>query len=167
MQRGIWSGRTLSLTSLLVFFTAFPWRREVNGFAPQSLIKQYLPSQVAISAQGRVDDLNRWMTLYERMQSRKDVALFLLSYDRPYKCPAHIHCFYFPNSTWTTGRNALARKIYAREQQSDRKYKYWGFHDADTWDLACVACRWGPVHQELLSCFKRFHALHPQFGKLQ
>lgn len=146
MQRGIWSGRTLNFKWIILFCISSPWWREADGFASQALIKQYQPGeQVAIAVQGKVDGLNLWMSVYEKMQSRFNVDLFLLSYDRPYKCPSHIYCFYFPNSTWTTGRNALARKIYGREQQSDRTYKYWAFHDSDTWDLACVVCRWASV----------------------
>lgn len=103
--------------------------------------KGYHPDKVAISVQGKINDLHLWMTLYNAMDSRKNVGLYLLSYDQPYKCPAHMYCYYFPNSTWTTGRNALAQKIYQTEQATGRTYKYWCFHDADTWDLSCVACR--------------------------
>jgi hypothetical protein len=127
---------------LLILCTLISWWELAIGHgAMDDLLQAYRSSKVAISVQGRVTDLHLWMLLYKQMYSKADVELFLLSYDQPYKCPAHIYCYYFPNSTWTTGRNALARKIYEREQDTGRAYKYWGFHDADTWDLSCVACR--------------------------
>eukprot|EP00884_Botryococcus_braunii_P011378 jgi/Botrbrau1/20240/Bobra.31_1s0033.1 len=124
----------------------------VGVTATEKLFQGYHPAKVAVSVQGKVDELQLWMMLYGAMSSRNNVGLYLLSYDKPYKCPAHMHCFYFPNSTWTTGRNALAQKIYQTEQGTGHSYKYWCFHDADTWDLSCVACSGIPDRLNRSAC---------------
>ncbi len=107
-----------------------------------ALPSDYRLPRVALAVQGKREDLQRWIALYGQMQSKDDVTLFLLSYDSPYKCPLSILCYYYPNSTWTTGRNELARRMYQSEEESGQKYKYWAFHDADTWDLDCWVCRY-------------------------
>jgi hypothetical protein len=75
------------------------------------------------------------------MYLKDSVTLFLLTFDTFYKCPAHIICIHDPHSTWTSGRNALAKEISRSEEAAGKKYKYWSFHDADTWDLSCERCR--------------------------
>jgi hypothetical protein len=114
--------------------------------APTQLPALVLPSdysrpRVALTVQGKSEDMQMWMSIYEEMRSKERLTLFLLSYDSPLACPLDIFCYYYPNTTWTTGRNELARKIITTEEESMQKYKYWAFHDADTWDLRCAVCR--------------------------
>jgi hypothetical protein len=102
----------------------------------------YATPQIALAVQGSSKDMQTWIILYGRMRSKDRVSLFLLSFDSPFECPLEIACTYHPNSTWTMGRNELARMIHGTEEAAGHKYKYWAFHDADTWDLHCSVCRY-------------------------
>ena len=43
-------------------------------------------------------------------------------------------------TTWTAGRNALARHVYATEVQRGRAYSHWAFSDADMTGMNCRLC---------------------------
>jgi hypothetical protein len=101
--------------------------------------------RVALAVQGKKEGMQAWIDTYGQMRSNARVALFLLTYDSPQACSVGIFCYCYPNTTWTVGRNKLAKKIMRVEEESGQKFKYWAFHDADTWDLHCSVCRYDKV----------------------
>lgn len=64
--------------------------------------------------------------------------------------PHVIVCSYRPQSTWTSGRNQLAREMAYRETMDARRFKYWVFGDQDMATIeGChpeVGCRSRPGH---------------------
>ncbi len=105
-------------------------------------------ARVALAVQGECLDLPLWQTLLSRQHHLHQIQLFFLAYDKhPKECQlpgfpsdpsALIHG---PNTTWTGGRNALAKAIYWAEQGQGLTFKYWLFADADMVHLECHYCR--------------------------
>ncbi len=154
LQRGTfpWSlCLSASVLSALFFAGCAQDPGAATGEAPGlALPSGYRTDRVALAIQGKKVDLQRWIGLYEQMRSKDSVTLHFVSYDSPHKCPTGMVCHFLPNSTWSMGRNELARRILQSEAASGLKYKYWAFHDADTWDLHCSVCRYGISAQEWL-----------------
>lgn len=103
--------------------------------------EQFLP-KIAIATEGRSTEIILWLELLHHMESKSHVNLFLLAYDAPLEsqlCSNHsrVICMFAPNSTWTSGRNILARTMSQFEKKNqnhhgnERYFKYWLFGDQD------------------------------------
>lgn len=107
--------------------------------------------RVAIAVQGSKQDMLGWLQVYDLMKSKDHARLFLLSYgsepivevsnaldgtdkDQRRRDVVFIHA---PNSTWTSGRNTLARHIFSYEQDYKVTFRYWLFADADMLNVTC------------------------------
>ena len=100
---------------------------------------------------GNAAEMLAWIDLRGALASSERVTLFLLSYDAPVVSTScsnsggggrPVVCLHLPHkSTWTTGRNALARAIFDEEIARASPFRYWIFSDADQSAMACsVAC---------------------------
>lgn len=105
------------------------------------LSSEFRSPRVALAVQGKRTDADKWIALTQEMRCNESVSLFFLTYDEPATCPLGIFCYHFSNTTWTEGRNVLARKIFQEEEEIGQTFKYWSFHDADTIGLDCWVCR--------------------------
>ncbi len=106
---------------------------------------------VAIGVQGSCDDYIIWCDVIQQQHLHHQIDFFFLIFDvdtttcfrriNHTESLAH-HVFHTANTTWTTGRNTLAREMFAAEQEADILYKYWLFSDADVAsDLQCGQCK--------------------------
>lgn len=71
----------------------------------------------------------------------------------PDGCPGHP---YVPpvTDTWTTGRNVLARTMYAADVGRGRQFEWWAFLDGDTAVLSCKGCNaTAPNPERSVCCF--------------
>jgi hypothetical protein len=102
--------------------------------------------EIAFAVQGHADGLRNTMEMYAAMATRAHVTLFLLTWNEPIDCsavvaaslsaggPPHAVCVFAPWTSWTTGRNALARAIFHAELARGERYTKWLFADQDTTD---------------------------------
>jgi hypothetical protein len=97
--------------------------------------------RVALAIQGRSADAEEWIKLYSDMHARDRVSLFFLTFDEAAKCPPGVFCYHRPGTTWSQGRNELGLRIFQREEETGEQFKYWAFHDSDTYALDCWVCR--------------------------
>ena len=102
----------------------------------------HLAPMIAIATEGRNTEIVLWLELLNHMESKNHITLFLLSYNAPLEsqlCSKHskVICLFEPNSTWTSGRNILARTISQFEKNNPNHhgnqsyFKYWLFGDQD------------------------------------
>ena len=100
---------------------------------------------VAIGVQGTADGLQGWLDLYHNkayFAVKEHTHLFVLSFDHPVPvCEKHsdVHCVFAKNTTWTQGRNLLARAMHAYERERGGTFRYWLFADADMAKVGCKA----------------------------
>ena len=100
---------------------------------------------VGIAVQGKADELLAWQRLYENESfatARQNVALFLLSFDKSmdhFPPVTGVFLFFASNTTWSSGRNYLAREMHKFEVKSGHLLRYWLFADADMAALRCKA----------------------------
>ena len=107
-------------------------------------------ADIALAVQGSAGEMQTWIDLRSVLASSERVSLFVLSYDAPMasaNCSGGglrgpVVCLHLPQgSTWTTGRNALARAIFDEEIAQGATFRYWIFADADQISMTCsVAC---------------------------
>ena len=67
------------------------------------------------------------------MKTRDQVHLFYLAFDEPIDklvC-GEATCLFEPHTSWTAGRNRLARRIAQRETEISAPFRYWMFADHD------------------------------------
>lgn len=75
--------------------------------------------------------------------SLSHVDLVVGIFDQPVEsleCPAtpdRVTCVNVAGTTWTSGRNMLAKAAYSRERSLDRRYSFWTFGDADI-NMLCI-----------------------------
>ena len=99
--------------------------------------------KIAIAVQGKVTELNDWITVWNLMKMHSNVSsLFLLSYDIEIndfynKYDNNIIYIHKPNTTWTSGRNSLLMKIHHEEERKQIGYKYLLFADSDMLFFTC------------------------------
>jgi hypothetical protein len=119
--------------------------RHANALAEDdptlALSSEYQAPRVAMAIQGRRADAERWIALHSEMRSNESVSLFFLTFDEAATCPPGIFCYHNPKTTWSQGRNELARRIFLKEEETQQKFKYWSFHDSDTLGIDCWVCR--------------------------
>ena len=109
----------------------------------------------ALCVQGPAAWLLRWLDVVGAMQYRDDINLFFLSFEgaidwsavNASKARSVLVSVVEPDTptTWTAGRNALARGVYAAEVARGTSYSHWAFSDAD---MAGVICRGCPGYGE-------------------
>lgn len=86
---------------------------------------------------GRGMHLKQWMKTVTEAQELNHVDMIVGIFDNTVQsldCPAtseRVLCIQVSGTTWTTGRNALARAAYLREIELGRQYTIWTFGDAD------------------------------------
>jgi hypothetical protein len=96
-----------------------------------------------IIAMGRLVHLKQWMTNIAENPELGHVDVVIGIFDhtvQTLECPEtskRVTCVSVAGTTWTTGRNALAKAAYNREREMNRKYSFWTFADADI-ELQCV-----------------------------
>jgi hypothetical protein len=127
------------------------WRQAAAATGPAVPRGSALPA-VAFGVQGRAASMAQWLPFYRQWASRAAVTLFLLAYDAPFNCsaaaeaslsaggPPHTVCLFAPGTTWTTGRNALARAMFHAEEARGARFRYWAFSDHDTISVTCARC---------------------------
>lgn len=132
---------------------------EHNRFLPEWWVPRdpgRLPA-VALAVQGSARDLASVLATYGQMMKRGHVSLFLLSFDEPLEMhcetavasaqsgggPPHAVCLYGPGTSWTTGRNALARAIFHAELARGKSFKAWIFADQDVATENALSCSGG------------------------
>ena len=90
---------------------------------------------IAFATQGPAVGLAGWSKLCLLMKQREHVSLFYLSYDvaiAPETCDgANATCIFGPGTSWTAGRNHLARSVALYEVKQAHHFKYWVFADHD------------------------------------
>ena len=92
--------------------------------------------------QGKRESLFRWV---DEMDGSSIFLIFLIyNYNHTYISDDWI-AYYEPNSTWTTGRNSLARKAFDLELRRRKTFKYWIFCDEDTQ----LNCKYGDCWSKL------------------
>ncbi|GFR51136.1 hypothetical protein Agub_g13490 [Astrephomene gubernaculifera] len=104
--------------------------------------------RVALVVLGRADAYEVWLDLYLNMSTYPSVDLYYGTYDKPVRnCSdtrqqqvRKIFCTFLSNTTWTVGRNALARAVFRQQKAMDTVYKYWFFVDEDAWPSKCALC---------------------------
>jgi hypothetical protein len=107
--------------------------------------------RIAVAVQGDAHSISKWHAVLERMRTRNDVAFFgliwgvgLINQDFVAewgKNNSAIKIFSEPNSTWTEGRNSLARAIYSAEVARGKQFQAWTFADSDIWHgVECSRC---------------------------
>ena len=108
------------------------------------------PTRIAIMIQVPATSLVPWAKVFGAMETRHDIDAFLLAFQRQPTAEeiatafnasneVLVEAWYEPSTTWTTGRNFLARAAYAREVARGAKYRYWVFMDEEL--LQCEGCR--------------------------
>ena len=132
---------------------------EHNRFLPEWWVPRdlgRLPA-VALAVQGSARELASVLATYGNMTKRGHVSIFLLSFDEPLKLhcqaavasaqsgggPPHAVCLYGPGTSWTTGRNALARAIFHAELARGKSFKAWIFADQDVATEDSLSCDGG------------------------
>lgn len=89
--------------------------------------------------QGKAESLkNGWVNVLNLMQSKKNVVAFLLSYDKELRCEdevPNVVCLFSQSTTWTSGRNLIARAMFEYERSTSSLFKYWLLADSDMANL--------------------------------
>lgn len=103
--------------------------------SPELPLLDFSASSVALGVQGKAGELHRWAQMTSTWR-RSNASIFLLSYDEPISKEVcrmeRVHCIFQPHSTWTAGRNLLARQMYQEEKFTNILFKYWVFSDEDS-----------------------------------
>lgn len=100
---------------------------------------------IALAVQGSSDGCRDVQRNYAAWPAelRGRVTLFLLAYNGEFDCapsvaasaaaggPLHAVCLFAPGTSWTTGRNALARAIFQAERARGGTFSRWVFSDQD------------------------------------
>jgi hypothetical protein len=107
-------------------------------------------ADLALAVQGSAAEMEAWIDLHGALASSERVSLFLLSHNAPIVSSScnntggvgrPVVCLHQQGTTWTTGRNMLARAIFDEEIARASPFRYWIFSDADQMAMACsVAC---------------------------
>jgi hypothetical protein len=100
--------------------------------------------RIAVAVMGEARVFSRWFhTLSEQVTHSKQLSFIYGAYDDKEKsdenqqrCKEQVHfqtCHadFIPNTTWTQGRNILARHILTIEEQQDQEFDFWIFADDD------------------------------------
>ncbi len=107
---------------------------------------------IALAVQGASNNCVDIQKNYAAMAQRGAVSLFLLSYSDAFDCadsvaaavsaggPPHAVCIHAPGTSWTTGRNSLARAIYQAERARGAKFTWWVFADQDVANPGGIEC---------------------------
>lgn len=120
------------------------WQHFVLLIASLSIVGSSSAS-VGIAVQGKAEELLAWQRLYENgsfATARQNVALFLLSFDKSmdyFPPTTGVYLFFSNDTTWSSGRNYLARELHKFEAKSGHLLRYWLFADADMAALSCKA----------------------------
>lgn len=108
---------------------------------------------MALLVQGPASGFDSWLALQRGLTNQKVLLLYLAfdtevpGYGRTAGGESWTRAFHAANTTWTSGRNALARAALQQEASVGFKFKYWAFFDSDVDHLACAACTHIPVQQ--------------------
>ena len=92
---------------------------------------------------GRGVHLKNWMTKVLENPSLSHVDMVIGIFDhsvQSLECPLtsdRVSCVSVAGTTWTSGRNTLAKEAYVREQSLSRRYTFWTLGDADI-NMVCV-----------------------------
>jgi hypothetical protein len=117
------------------------------------------PFRHLLIAMGRGVHLRQWKDRILNNPNLQHVDLLLGVFDEPVESlgcdalQARVVCISSQGTTWTTGRNALARAAYRMEHQTP--YTYWTFADADI-ALACLTDAPQPDLQFGEHCFDAY-----------
>ena len=101
--------------------------------------------RIAIAVMGQASTFSRWhqiLSEQQAMQSKEQLSFIYGAYDKPVsdegmqRCAEQVrfhscHAEYIPNTTWTQGRNMLARHILKIEEQKNWEFDFWIFADDD------------------------------------
>ena len=157
--------------ALWLAFGAVSARSPFEGGPKQSILggndadsrSEATQRMVAIATQGMCSGAESWLELLLQLHHYHNVNFFYLAYDEdPATCLSNlpisgkVHLIYGPNSTWTTGRNMLAKAIYKTEEESGYFHKYWVLLDSDMKRLECHYCRHRPGSMMPSCCFDNF-----------
>lgn len=95
------------------------------------------PSEIVLLVQGEAKLISSWIDLLTRVNDTR-VTMYYATFDEPINdnepC-RRIGCrtAFIPNTTWTEGRNELAKMAYWDEKvrRRGKRYDYWVFSDED------------------------------------
>jgi hypothetical protein len=123
---------------------AFAWesdleRAALSLFPPRNSSKSFKHLFIGM---GRGADLRHWKNQILNDQGLSHIDLLLGVFDEPAEAlmcgeQDRVQCVSSQGTSWTTGRNALAKAAYQREVNRKEKYTYWTFADADI-RLVCL-----------------------------
>ncbi len=168
------SGQTAWICAIVFGLAAFTLAVRYHRLSSAQVIEQSYAAfsedasadRVAIGVLGSCQDLILWSDVLANQHYYHQTHFFFLMFDEePEVCLLRSggadtfihHTFHEPNTTWTTGRNSLARSIYASEETSNRLYKYWLFSDADVAsDLRCGYCKHLSGIRAVACCMDQF-----------
>ena len=119
--------------------------------------------RVALAVQGKCKDLLLWQDLLAHQHNAHQVDLVFLVFetqvDTCHDAASSVlisAVVYGPNTTWSSGRNMLAKAIYQKELAMESEYKYWIMADSDMRHLKCHNCRHMEKDAEPACCFDLF-----------
>jgi hypothetical protein len=129
---------------------------------PLTLHKQPTLFRHLFVAMGRGQHLRQWKSMILNNEHLKHVDALLGVFDEPVEAldcgtTNRIQCVSSKDTTWATGRNALAKAAYRMEVNNNIKYTYWTFADADI-VLACLI-EGNPYLQTDDSCFVQYDSI--------
>ena len=112
---------------------------------------------------GKCNDFLLWQDLVAHQHNAYQVDLFFLVFEAQVdvchdaaSSVLNSTVVYGPNTTWSSGRNMLAKAIYRKEQTMGSEYKYWIMSDSDVRRLKCHNCRHRGGDKEASCCFDLF-----------
>lgn len=91
---------------------------------------EFSPKKYLLLVQGRIQTLEIWVHL---LTIEMNLSIIYLCYDREIKTlrQKRLRVFSQVNTTWTQGRNILAREAYQFERKRREEFHYWIFSDED------------------------------------
>lgn len=126
---------------------AFAWQHDIEkaqqiASTSQGIVTDNKPFKHLVIAMGKGYQLRQWKELIMNHKDIQHVDIILGVFDEPVErleCGAtsRIICVSLESTTWTTGRNKLARLAYQTERLNLKNYTYWTFIDADI-TLQCL-----------------------------
>jgi hypothetical protein len=100
--------------------------------------------RIAIAVMGEASTFSRWYHVLSEQETHSQQLSFIygayddkqVSDENQQRCNEQVHfqtCHadFIPNTTWTQGRNILARHILKIEKQQDQEFDFWIFADDD------------------------------------
>lgn len=139
--RSFWSGRD----DLIHLFDEVPPPSllQSNNNNNNDKSSSWSPSELILLVQGEAKLISSWIDLLRKVNDTR-ITMYYATFDEPIHDTEVCHKLgcrtaFIPNTTWTEGRNELAKMAYWDEQvrRRGKRFDYWLFSDEDI-VLKCV-----------------------------